>query len=116
MFKIGDIVQTVISDGKLYRVQCIMHYSELDDLPPQCQNEAFNRYGLHGELGLFAMGWERDLKLWVPSDSVERWVSWDFEKQWPHYKGWKAIAERRGITVMELLDKYEGSTEMLKRL
>src|SRR2546429_8134777 len=116
MFKVDDIVQTVISDEKLYRVQCVVHYSELDDLPPQCQYEAYNRYGLQGESGLFAMGWERDLKLWVPSNSLERWVSWNFEKRWPHYRGWKAIAERKGITVIELLNKCEGSVEMLKRL
>lgn len=100
MFRVGDIIQFCIGEEKPYKVRSVYH-----DL---------------GVIGLADHGasWivdVRNLKLWVPSNSIERWVSWDVEKRWPHYKAWKDLAERKGITIMELLDKYNG-IEYLKRL
>jgi len=51
----------------------------------------------------------------APENAIELWVSFDKEKRLPLYKKWKAIAERRGITVIELLDRYN-ALDYLKRL
>lgn len=102
MFKEGEFVQHNCEKDMLYKIRLDM---------------GLGFYWIEDDAGWLRLKNEKDLTRWEPNTPLEKWMSWDFKKRWSRYKSWKAIAERRGITVEQLFtDVHPYAIVYLKKL